>query len=69
LRFHLTTPRTKITDAIKEEHWRNQPAEDVLEKPDTTAAGISVQEAEKRVAAPCSNEFKEGKRVALARFC
>jgi len=36
----------------------------VLEKLDTTAAVLSVQEAEKRVDADGPNELKEGKRVS-----
>jgi Ca2+-transporting ATPase len=61
---YLMTPPDEKTDPIKDEAWHNQPAEEVLEKMDSTADGLSVQEAEKRVDADGPNELKEGKRIS-----
>ena len=54
----------EISKPLKDEAWYNQSAKTVLEKLDSTAVGLSVQEAERRVGADGPNELKEGKRIS-----
>ncbi len=46
------------------EAWHSQSAEDVLAHLDSSAIGLSAQEAAQRLAANGPNELKEGKRIS-----
>jgi len=53
-----------ITEPPTGETWHNKPAEEVLAQLGSAAAGLSAQEAAKRLAANGPNELKEGKHIS-----
>jgi len=57
-------PATAGVAQPKGEAWHSQSAEEVLAKLGSAAAGLSAQEAAKRLAADGPNELKEGKRIS-----
>lgn len=58
----ISTPT--IAAKLKNIAWHNQSAEDVLTHLDSSATGLSAQEAVQRLAADGANEIKEGKRIS-----
>ena len=57
-------PATAGAAQPKAEAWHSQPAEEVLAQLGSAAAGLSAQDAAKRLAADGPNELKEGKRIS-----
>lgn len=53
-----------ITDHPAAEAWHGRSAEDVLARLGSSAAGLTAQEAARRLAADGPNELKEGKRIS-----
>ena len=58
------TPAPAIAAASKGGAWHSQSAEDVLARLNSTATGLSSQDAAQRLAANGPNELKEGKRIS-----
>lgn len=56
--------RVSVTQKPKVTVWHNQPAEDVLAQLGSASAGLSAQEAAKRLASDGPNELTEGKRIS-----
>ena len=57
-----------IVEHPEREGWHNQSAKEVLEQVGSSAAGLSPQEAARRLAADGPNELTEGRRISSLRI-
>ena len=62
------TPRPAIAEPPTNEAWHHRSAEEVLAQTESSAAGLSAQDAAQRLAAEGPNELKEGKRVSVVQI-